>query len=111
MALFFYVRMIVLTAGTLVDLFLLALILGHRRPRLFERLLFSLVLSLFLVFSGGLLRINAGIQYGSPPEATIWLYTGLMVLGTIFSQPVVRHTHLQYARTVQNARMGWGCGI
>jgi signal transduction histidine kinase len=106
-ALLFYVRLIALTAGTLVYLFLLALILGHRRPRLFERLLFFLVLLLFLVFSGGLLRINAGIQYSSPPEATIWLYTGLMVLGTIFLQPVVLHAHLQYARTVQNARVGW----
>jgi signal transduction histidine kinase len=106
-ALLFYVRLIALTAGSLVYLFLLALILGHRRPRLFERLLFVLILLMFLVFSGGLLRINAGIQYGSPPEATIWLYTGLMVLGTIFLQPVVLHVHVQYARTVQNARIGW----
>jgi len=106
-ALLFYVRLIALTAGSLVYLFLLALILGHRRPRLFERLLFVLILLIFLVFSGGLLRINAGIQYGSPPEATIWLYTGLMVLGTIFLQPVVLHVHVQYARTVQNARIGW----
>jgi len=42
----FYIRLIALTAGALVYLFLLALILGHRRPRLFERLLFFLVLSL-----------------------------------------------------------------
>jgi signal transduction histidine kinase len=110
-ALLFYFRLIALTAGTLVYLFLLALILGHRRPRLFERLLFFLVLLLFLVFSGGLLEINAEIQYGLVPEATIWMYTGLMVLGTIFLQPVVLHTHLQYARTVQNARTGWLLGL
>jgi signal transduction histidine kinase len=100
----FYVRLIGLTAGTLVYLFLIALILGHRRPRLFERLLFFLVLSLFLIYAGGLLGINAGIQYSSPPDATVWLYTGLMVLGTLFLQPFVLHTHLEYARTVQKTR-------
>jgi hypothetical protein len=46
----FYIRLISLTAGTLVYLFLLALILGHRRPRTFERVLFFLMLSLFLMF-------------------------------------------------------------
>jgi signal transduction histidine kinase len=106
-AFLFYVRLIALTTGTLVYLFLIALILGHRRPRLFERLLFFLVLSLFAIYAGGLLEINAVIQYGSPPEATVWLYTGLMVLGTLFLQPFVWHTHLEYARTILKAPAGW----
>jgi signal transduction histidine kinase len=105
-ALLFYLRLIGLTAGTLVYLFLLALILGHRRPRLFERLLFFVVLSLFAIYAGGLLAINALIQYGSPPQATVWLYTGLMVVGTIVLQPFVLHAHLEYARTVQKASRG-----
>jgi hypothetical protein len=74
----FYIRLISLTAGTLVYLFLLALILGHRRPRLFERVLFFLFLSLFLIYAGGLLEINAFMEYGGfrMPEATRLFYEG-----------------------------------
>jgi signal transduction histidine kinase len=107
MVFLFYVRLIALTAGTLVYLFLIALILGHRRPRLFERLLFFLVLALLAIYGGGLLEINVRIQYSSAPEATVWLYTGLMVLGTLFLQPLVWHAHFEYARAVQKARLGW----
>jgi hypothetical protein len=53
--------LIALTAGTLVYLFLRGLILGDRRPRLFG-VLFFLVLLWFLVFSGSLLEIDAGIR-------------------------------------------------
>jgi signal transduction histidine kinase len=102
-ALLFYLRLIALTAGTLVYLFIIALILGHRRPRRFERLLFFLILSMFLIYAGGLLEINAQIQYGFPPSATVWLYTGLMVLGTLLLQPFVWHTHLEYARSIERA--------
>jgi len=101
LALLFYLRLIALTAGTLVYLFIIALILGHRRPRRLERLLFFLILALFLLYAGGLLQINAQIQYGFPPQATVWLYAGLMVLGTILLQPFVWHTHLEYARSIQ----------
>ena len=108
MALLFYVRLIALTAGTLVYLFLLALILGHRRPRLFERLLFFLVLSLFAIYAGGLLEINAEIQYVAPPEATRLLYRALMVLGILFIVPLVVQTHLQYERQVRRVAVpGW----
>ena len=51
----FYLRLIGLTAGTLSYLFLLALILGHRRPRFFERLLFFMILGLFFLYAGHLL--------------------------------------------------------
>ena len=62
MAFLFYVRLIALTAGTLVYLFLIALITGHRRPRLFERLLFFLVLALLAIYGGGLLENQKSIQ-------------------------------------------------
>src|SRR5271156_2937630 len=94
----FYIRLIALTAGTLVYLFLIALILGHRRPRLFERLLFFLVLSLFLIYAGGLLGINAVIQYGTPPAATVLFSGGLIALGFLFLLPIVSQTHLEYLR-------------
>jgi signal transduction histidine kinase len=99
----FYARLIGLTAGTLVYLFLIALILGHRRPRLFERLLFLLVLSLFLIYAGGLLEINAEIQYGSPPEATKLLSQGLIALGILFVIPFVAQAHVEYLRQVRRA--------
>ena len=101
----FYVRLIGLTAGTLVYLFLIALILGHRRPRLFERVLFFLVLSLFAIYAGGLLEINASIQYGAPPEATRWLSNFLVALGMFFLLPLIWHVHVEYVRTVQQRRV------
>jgi signal transduction histidine kinase len=99
----FYARLIGLTAGTLVYLFLLALILGHRRPRRFERLLFFLLLSLFLVYAGGLLALNSQIYYGSPPEATRLFSSSLIALGVLFLLPLAAHTHAEYLRQVRNA--------
>jgi signal transduction histidine kinase len=98
----FNIRLIGFTAGTLVYLFILALILGHRRPRLFERLLFFLVLSLFLIYSGGLLALNSQLRYVSPPEATQLFYTGLLALGVLFLFPLVVQTHLAYLRDIHN---------
>lgn len=105
MALLFYLRLIGLTAGTLVYLFLLALILGHRRPRRFERLLFFLVLSLFAIYAGGLLEINAVIQYGTPPATTQRFANLLAVLGLVFLSPLILHAHFEYMRAVQRKRL------
>jgi signal transduction histidine kinase len=92
----FYIRLIALTAGTLVYFFLIALILGHRRPRLLERLLFFLVLSIFLIYAGGLLEINARIQYGVPSEATRTLYQTLSALGDAFLPALLLHAFVVY---------------
>jgi signal transduction histidine kinase len=103
--LLFYFRLIGFTAGTLVYLFLLALIVGHRRPRFFERLLFFLILSLFLIYAGGLLKINAQIEYGSPPSLTVLFAETLTALGTLFLLPLIWHTHLKYAEQVRTQRV------
>ncbi len=66
----FYIRLIGFTAGTLVFLFLLVLLAGLRRPRLFESCLFLLGICFFLFYSGGLLEMNLEIYYPSPPLAT-----------------------------------------
>ena len=79
-------------------MFLLALILGHRRPRSLERLLFFLMLSLFLIYAGGLLEINALIQYASPPYATRLFYSILHDLGIAFLPALLVHVHLVYSR-------------
>jgi len=97
----FYIRLISLTAGTLVYLFLLALILGHRRPRIFERVLFFLMLCLFLLYSAGLLEINAVMQYGSPPYATRQFYWILHIVGLTFLPALLLHVHLEYLQTIQ----------
>ena len=102
MAFLFYVRLIALTAGTLVYLFLIALVLGHRRPRRFERLLFFLIFALFLIYAGGLLEINAVIEYGSPPEATQLFFKSVIALGILFLVPLVAQTHVEYLRQIRD---------
>jgi signal transduction histidine kinase len=97
----FYTRLIALSAGALVYLFLIALIVGHRRPRKFERLLFFLVLALFLIYAGGLLEINAQIQYVSQPVATRLFYQALIAMGALFLAPLVAFSHAEYVRQVR----------
>ncbi len=105
----FYIRLVSLTAGTLTYLFLLVLILGHRRPRKFERLLFFLVLSLFLTYAGGLLEINARMQYASPPESTRLLYASLFTLGTLFLPALLVHAHFQYYKLLRPSTLPPWC--
>jgi signal transduction histidine kinase len=105
----FYIRLIGFTAGTLVYLFLLALIVGHRRPRLFERLLFFVCLALFLIYAGGLLEINSIIEYTSPQEATREFCQALIALGLFLLVPLIWHVHFAYGRQVRKAPPGiWG---
>jgi hypothetical protein len=94
--LLFNLRLIGLTTGTVVYLFLLALILRHRRPRSFERLLFLLVLALFSIYAGGLLEMNARIEYLFAPDATRLLYSSLIMLGLLFVPALMVHSHLQF---------------
>ena len=98
----FYARLISFTAGTLVYLFLLALILGHRRPRKFERLLFFLVLSLFLIYAGNLLQANSVLQFGPWQLSSVAqnISEGLEALGFLLLVPLVWHVHYAYRRQV-----------
>jgi len=105
----FYIRLIALTAGTLVYLFLLALILGHRRPRLLERLLFFLNLSLFLIYAGALLEMNSAIEYGSPPDTTRLFYSLLEGVGIAFLPALLVHAHFVYIRAVKRRAISRFC--
>src|SRR5881409_1248697 len=58
-----YVRLIGYTAGTLLQLFWMVVILGYRRQRNFERVFFFLCLALFLFYGGSLLALNSQIYY------------------------------------------------
>ena len=97
-----YAQLIGFTVGTLVYLFLMALILGHRRPRLFERLLFFVCLSLFFIYAGLLLEANAVVEYGPrQPDATRLLYWTLFLVGMFPLLPLLWHTHVAYGRQVR----------
>src|ERR1700689_396142 len=84
-----YLRLIGLTAGTLLPLFWMVVILGYRRQRNFERVLFFLCTSLFLFYSGSLLPANAQIHYGEPPGS----------LGLCAFPALLMHLHAEYAET------------
>src|SRR6266852_4941150 len=72
---FVYLRLIGFTAGTLLQLFWMVVILGYRRQRNFERVFFFLCLALFFYYSGSLLA-------------------GLCLL-----PPLLIHLHLEFAET------------
>ena len=55
-----YVRLITFTAGTLLQLFWMVVILGYRRQRNFERVFFFLCLALFCFYGGSLAIIRRG---------------------------------------------------
>src|SRR6267143_7322728 len=68
MASLVYLRLIGFTAGTLLQLFWMVVILGYRRQRNFERVFFFLSLALFLFYAGSLLALNTAIYYLAPPN-------------------------------------------
>src|SRR5262245_65466232 len=91
-----YVRLIGYTAGTLLMLFWMVVILGYRRQRNFERVFFFLCLALFLFYGGSLLALNAQIYYSqSPPLLTTFAWTVLSA-GLSFIPSSFIHLHLEY---------------
>lgn len=95
----FYVRLIGDTAGTLLQLFWMVMIVAHRRRRNLERVLFFLCLSLFLYYSGSLLVVNAQIHYLVPPAALETFAILVIGAGLCFLPPLLVHIHVEYART------------
>ncbi len=85
------------TVGTLLNLFLMILIVGYRRRRTFERVLFFLALALFLYYAGCLLILNAQIYYrNGPPRATEILSIYLVAIGLAALPGLLVHTHFSY---------------
>src|SRR2546429_5669948 len=92
-----YIRLIGYTAGTLLQLFWMVVILGYRRQRNFERVFFFLCLALFFFYGGSLLALNAQIHYSVAPPA-LRAFAGALLyiaLGTL--PPILVHLHLGYA--------------
>jgi signal transduction histidine kinase len=98
MSALFYVRLIGDTAGTLLQLFWLAVILAHRRRRNLERVLFFLCFSLFLYYSGSLLVVNAQIHYPLAPPALKTFATLMIGAALCLLPPLLVQIHVEYAR-------------
>jgi signal transduction histidine kinase len=94
-----YIRLIGYTAGTLLQLFWMVVILGYRRQRNFERVFFFLCLALFFFYGGSLLALNAQIHYASPPLA-VQVFAATLLLGGLCMVPsLLVHLHFEYADT------------
>jgi two-component sensor histidine kinase len=92
-----YVRLIGFTAGTLLMLFWMVVILGYRRRRNFERVLFFLCLSLFLFYCGSLLGLNAQIYYEVPPARLLEAAAAILLTGLSAIPPLLVHLNFEYA--------------
>jgi len=93
-----YLRLIVLTAGTLLPFFWIVVILGHRRQRNFERIFFFLCLSLVLFFGASLLALNAQLYYSSIPLSLAIFAWTVLCLGLWFLPSLLVHLHVEYAQ-------------
>ena len=90
-------KLIAYSFGALIYLFLMTLILGQRRLRRFEWLLFALMAALFMWNSGNLLALNLSLAYGVAPAIHARLARLIPFLGAILSAPLVVHVHAEYA--------------
>ena len=89
-------KLMVFSLGALVHLFLMVLILGQRRLRRLEWLLFILMAALFMWNSGNLLALNLGLFYGVGPTLLSGLSRLIPFLGFLIAAPLVVHVHAEY---------------
>jgi signal transduction histidine kinase len=94
-----YIRLIGYTAGTLLQLFWMVVILGYRRQRNFERVFFFLCLALFLFYGGSLLALNSQIYYLVPPAALNGFAIAIISVGLCMLPALLLHLHMEYAET------------
>jgi signal transduction histidine kinase len=94
-----YLRLIGFTAGTLLQLFWMVVLLGYRRQRNFERVFFFLSLALFFFYAGSLLALNAQIYYLAPPALLTAFAKSLLCAGLCFLPALLIHLHFEYADT------------
>ena len=92
-----YIQFIVFTAGTLLAFFWMVVILGHRRQRNFERILFFLCLALFFFYGASLLEFNAQAYYAAQPphlELFAWVF---VCVGLTLIPALLLHLQIEYA--------------
>src|SRR5215469_12657156 len=93
-----YLRLVVLTAGTLLPFFWMIVILGHRRQRNFERIFFFLCLALIFFFGASLLELNAQLFYPAIPKGLARFNWTVVCLGLWFLPTLLLHLHVEYAQ-------------
>ena len=98
LAFYVYLRLIVLTAGTLLPFFWIVVILGHRRQRNFERIFFFLCLSLVFFFGASLLALNAQLYYSTIPPGLGTFSWIVLCIGLWFLPALLLHLHVEYAQ-------------
>ncbi len=106
-----YIRLIGCTAGTLLQLFWMVVILGYRRQRNFERVFFFLCLALFLFYAGSLLALNSQIHYLQPPVGLNQFGIFIITIGLCLLPALLLHLHIEYAETrgmLKIKRWKWG---
>jgi len=109
-----YIRLIGCTAGTLLQLFWMVVILGYRRQRNFERVFFFLCLALFLFFAGSLLALNSQIHYLQPPVGLQQFAIVIICAGLYMLPALLVHLHMEYAETrgmLREKRWKWAALI
>src|SRR6516162_392671 len=93
-----YLRLILLTAGTLLPFFWMVVILGHRRQRNFERIFFLLCLMLVFFFGASLLSLNAELYYPEIPHP-LERFAWIVVCAGLWMVPsLLVHLHVEYAQ-------------
>ena len=101
-----YLRLIVLTEGTLLPFFWIVVILGHRRQRNFERIFFFLCLSMVCFFGASLLALNAQLYYSTIPPGLASFSWTVLCLGLWFLPALLLHLHVEYAQIRAMLRPG-----
>lgn len=96
MRMLLYLRLVVLTAGTLIPFFWMVVILGHRRQRNFERVFFFLCLALTCFFGSSLLALNAQLYYVIPPQGLLVFTWISLCLSLWFIPSVVIRLNVEY---------------
>ena len=94
-----YIRLFGYTAGTLLQLFWMVVILGYRRQRNFERVFFFLCLALFFLYAGSLLALNSQIHYLQPPVGLNQFAIVIISGGLCLLPALLLHLHVEYAET------------
>ncbi|MGA2814454.1 MAG: ATP-binding protein [Candidatus Acidiferrum sp.] len=92
-----YIQFIVFTAGTLLAFFWMVVILGHRRQRNFERILFFLCLALFFFYGASLLAFNAEVYYTLPPLRLARFAWFFLCMGLTLIPALLLHLQVEYA--------------
>ncbi len=90
-------KLIVYTFGALVHLFLMVLVLGQRRLRRLEWVIFALMAALFMWNSGNLLALNVGLHFGVGPNILSGASRLIPFLGLILVPPLLVDVQEQYA--------------